>query len=142
MVSRVTNLSSSRLINSLILKSQDQIKEQQLKLTTQQKSQDYLGIGDDSSRLLTVESSVRRIDQFVKDNTFVDMRIETMLNSMDALGDIVRDVRSLVRDVLDDGNLPEGMDKNEIAQLNMDQAAGFLNVKMNGRFLFAGTKTG
>ena len=141
MVSRVTNLSSSRLINSLILKSQDQIKEQQLKLTTQQKSQDYLGIGDDSSRLLTVESSVRRIDQFVKDNTFVDMRIETMLNSMDALGDIVRDVRSLVRDVLDDGNLPEGMDKNEIAQLNMDQAAGFLNVKMNGRFLFAGTKT-
>ena len=141
MVSRVTNLSSSRLINSLILKSQDQIKEQQLKLTTQQKSQDYLGIGDDSSRLLTVESSVRRIDQFVKDNTFVDMRIETMLNSMDALGDIVRDVRSLVRDVLDDGNLPEGMDKNEIAQLNMDTVASFLNVKMNGRFLFAGTKT-
>lgn len=141
MVSRVTNLSSSRLINSLILKSQDQIKEQQLKLTTQQKSQDYLGIGDDTSRLLTVESSVRRINQFVKDNTFVDMRIETMLNSMDALGDIVRDVRSLVRDVLDDGNLPDGMDKNEIAQLNMDQVAGFLNVKMNGRFLFAGTKT-
>ena len=141
MVSRVTNLSSSRLINSLILKSQDRIKEQQLKLTTQQKSQDYLGIGDDSSRLLTVESSVRRIDQFVKDNTFVDMRIETMLNSMDALGDIVRDVRSLVRDVLDDGNLPDGMDKDEIAQLNMDQVAGFLNVKMNGRFLFAGTKT-
>ena len=141
MVSRVTNLSSSRLINSLILKSQDRIKEQQLKLTTQQKSQDYLGIGDDSSRLLTVESSVRRIDQFVKDNTFVDMRIETMLNSMDALGDIVRDVRSLVRDVLDDGNLPDGMDKDEIAQLNMDLVAGFLNVKMNGRFLFAGTKT-
>ena len=141
MVSRVTNLSSSRLINSLILKSQDQIKEQQLKLTTQQKSQDYLGIGDESSRLLTVESSLRRIDQFIKDNTFVDMRIESMLNSMDALGDVLSEVRSLVREVLDDGTTPDGMDKNEIADLNMDQVALFLNLKMNGRFLFAGTKT-
>lgn len=141
MVSRITNLSSSRLINSLILKSQDRINEQQLKLTTQQKSQDYLGIGDDSSRLVTVESSVRRINQFIKDNTFIDMRIESMLNSMDALGDILSEVRALVREVLDDGNVPEGMDKNEIAQLNMDQIAGFLNLKMNGRFLFAGTKT-
>ena len=140
MVSRVTNLSSSRLINSLILKSQDRINEQQIRLTTQQKSQDYLGIGDDASRLLTVESSLRRIDQFVKDNAFVDMRMETMLNSMDAVGDILKEVRTLVRDVLEDGTL-DGIDKNDFTEIKMDQLEGFLNVKMNGRFLFSGTKT-
>jgi len=140
MVSRVTNLSSSRLINSLILKSQDRINEQQIRLTTQQKSQDYLGIGDDASRLLTVESSLRRIDQFVKDNAFIDMRMETMLNSMDAVGDILTEVRTLVRDVLEDGELG-GIDKNDFTEIKMDQLEGFLNVKMNGRFLFAGTKT-
>ena len=140
MVSRVTNLSSSRLINSLILKSQDRINEQQIKLTTQQKSQDYLGIGDDASRLLTVESSLRRIDQFVKDNAFIDMRMETMLNSMDAVGDILTEVRTLVRDVLEDGTL-DGIDKNDFTEIKMDQLEGFLNVKMNGRFLFSGTKT-
>ena len=140
MVSRVTNLSSSRLINSLILKSQDRINEQQIKLTTQQKSQDYLGIGDDASRLLTVESSLRRIDQFVKNNTFVDMRMETMLNSMDAVGDILTEVRTLVRDVLEDGTL-DGIDKNDFTEIKMDQLESFLNVKINGRFLFSGTKT-
>ena len=140
MVSRVTNLSSSRLINSLILKSQDRINEQQIKLTTQQKSQDYLGIGDDASRLLTVESSLRRIDQFIKDNAFIDMRMETMLNSMDAVGDILTEVRTLVRDVLEDGTL-DGIDKNDFSEIKMDQLESFLNVKMNGRFLFSGTKT-
>ena len=140
MVSRVTNLSSSRLINSLILKSQDRINEQQIKLTTQQKSQDYLGIGSDASRLLTVESSLRRIDQFVKDNAFVDMRMQTMLNSMDAVGNILSEVRTLVRDVLEDGEL-DGIDKNEFSEIKMDQLESFLNVKMNGRFLFSGTKT-
>ena len=140
MVSRVTNLSSSRLINSLILKSQDRINEQQIRLTTQQKSQDYLGIGDDASRLLTVESSLRRIDQFVKNNTFIDMRMETMLNSMDAVGDILTEVRTLVRDVLEDGTL-DGIDKNDFTEIKMDQLESFLNVKMNGRFLFSGTKT-
>ncbi|HIC60104.1 MAG TPA: hypothetical protein EYO71_08520 [Rhodospirillales bacterium] len=140
MVSRVTNLSSSRLINSLILKSQNRINEQQIRLTTQQKSQDYLGIGDDASRLLTVESSLRRIDQFVKNNAFIDMRMETMLNSMDAVGDILKEVRTLVRDVLEDGTL-DGIDKNDFTEIKMDQLEGFLNVKMNGRFLFSGTKT-
>ena len=140
MVSRVTNLSSSRLINSLILKSQDRINEQQIRLTTQQKSQDYLGIGDDASRLLTVESSSRRIDQFIKDNAFIDMRMETMLNSMDAVGDILTEVRTLVRDVLEDGEL-DGIDKNDFSEIKMDQLESFLNVKMNGRFLFSGTKT-
>ena len=140
MVSRVTNLSSSRLINSLILKSQERINEQQIRLTTQQKSQDYLGIGDDASRLLTVESSLRRIDQFVKNNAFIDMRMETMLNSMDAVGDILKEVRTLVRDVLEDGTL-DGIDKNDFTEIKMDQLESFLNVKMNGRFLFSGTKT-
>ena len=124
----------------MILKSQDRINEQQIRLTTQQKSQDYLGIGDDASRLLTVESSLRRIDQFIKDNAFIDMRMETMLNSMDAVGDILTEVRTLVRDVLEDGELG-GIDKNDFTEIKMDQLEGFLNVKMNGRFLFSGTKT-
>ena len=89
---------------------------------------------------MTVESSLRRIDQFVKNNAFIDMRMETMLNSMDAVGDILKEVRTLVRDVLEDGTL-DGIDKNDFTEIKMDQLEGFLNVKMNGRFLFSGTKT-
>ena len=68
------------------------------------------------------------------------MRIETMLNSMDAVGEILIEVRTLVRDVLEDGEL-DGIDKNDFTEIKMDQLESFLNVKMNGRFLFSGTKT-
>ena len=141
MVSRVTNLSSQKLIGSLILKSQDRINEAQVKLATQQKSQDYLGIAEDAKRLVTVESSVRRIEQFEQDNKFVKMRMQSMMHSMDGLSDIISDVKALLREILDDGNLPPGMDKDEIAELKMDEISMFLNTKINGRFLFAGTKT-
>ena len=141
MVSRVTNLSSNKLVQSIILKSQDRINDAQLKLSTQQKSQDYLGIGSDASRLVTLEASNRRIDQFLQDNSFVNMRIQAMLTSMDAVKKVLKDVRGLVREVLDDGNVPGGFDKDEIAAIKMDEIQNFLNVKMNGRFLFAGNKT-
>ena len=97
MVSRVTNLSSQKLIGSLILKSQDRINEAQVKLATQQKSQDYLGIAEDAKRLVTVESSVRRIEQFEQDNKFVKMRMQSMMHSMDGLSDIISDVKALLR---------------------------------------------
>ena len=141
MVSRVTNLSSNRLVQSIILKSQDRINDAQLKLSTQQKSQDYLGIGNEASRLVTVEASNRRIDQFLQDNSFISMRLSSMLNSMDSVKKVLNDVRGLVREILDDGNVPGGFDKDEISEIKMDEIQSFLNVKMNGRFLFAGNKT-
>ena len=81
MVTRVTNLAANRLVQSMVLKSQDRINDAQLQLSSQQNSQDYRGIAADANSLVNVESSSRRVDQFIKDNTFINMRIETMLNS-------------------------------------------------------------
>ena len=47
MVTRVTNLAANRLVQSMVLKSQDRINDAQLQLSSQQNSQDYrpLGLG-------------------------------------------------------------------------------------------------
>ena len=103
MVTRVTNLSANKLVQSMVLKSQDRINDAQIQLSSQQKSQDYRGIAADANRLVNVEGSSRRIDQFIKDNAFVNMRIETMLNSMDFVKDALVDIRKIVRDFLEEG---------------------------------------
>jgi len=141
MVTRVTDLANNRLVQSLILNTQDRIQDRQLQISTLQKSQDYVGIADESSRLVTVEASQRRIDQFLNDNTFIDLRMNTMLNSIDSLKSSLSDMRNLVREILDDGNVPDGIDKDDISQIKMSEIQDFLNVKINGRFLFAGSKT-
>ena len=141
MVTRVANLASNRLVNSLIQNTQNRIADRQLQISTLQKSQDYAGIAGDSSRLVTLEASRRRIDQFTNDNTFVELRMNTILNSIDALKNSLGDVRGLVRDILDDGALPDGIDKDDISNIKISEIQDFLNVKINGRFLFAGSKT-
>ena len=141
MVTRVTNLAANRLVQSMVLKSQDRINDAQLQLSSQQNSQDYRGIATDANSLVNVESSSRRIDQFIKDNTFINMRIETMLNSMEFVKEALVDIRKIVRDFLEEGVITDGLDKDEISQLKMDEIQSFLNVKMNGRFVFAGAKT-
>ena len=72
MVTRVTNLAANRLVQSMVLTSQDRINDAQLQLSTQQNSQDYRGIATDANNLVNVESSSRRIDQFIKDNIFIN----------------------------------------------------------------------
>lgn len=141
MVTRVTNLAANRLVQSMVLKTQDQINDAQLQLSSQQNSQDYRGIAGEANRLVNVEASSRRVDQFIRDNSFINMRIETMLNSMDFVKEALVDIRKIVRDFLEEGVITDGLDKDEISQLKMDEIQSFLNVKMNGRFVFAGAKT-
>lgn len=141
MVNRVTELGNTRLIQSLVSNTQDRIQDRQLQLSSMQKSQDYVGIANESSRLVTVEASKRRIDQFLSENTFINLRMDTTINSITSLKTSLKDMKNLVRDILDDKALPGGVDKDEISGTKMQEIEDFLNVKVNGRYIFAGSMT-
>lgn len=141
MTTRVTNLANNMLVQQVILKAQNRIQDAQLQISTLQKSQDYAGIADDSNRLVSMEAQRQRINQFMNDNTSVNLRMSTTLNSLDHLTTTISDVKGLIRDVLDDGQLPTGIDKDDFAQTKMSEIQDFLNVKVNGQYIFAGSKT-
>lgn len=140
-MARVADLAQNKLVNSLILNTQQRINDRQLQISSLQKSQNYAGISGDSNRLVTLEASSRRIDQFLTDNTFTQLRMEAQLNSMAALDSTIDDVKGLLNDILDDGQLADGIDKDGIADVKLAEYSDFLNVKVNGRYLFAGSKT-
>jgi flagellar hook-associated protein 3 FlgL len=140
-MTRVSNLASNKLIQSVIARTQSRINDRQLQISTLQKSQDYAGLSNESSRLVTLEASRRRVDQFMQEGAFVKLRMDTMLNSVDALKKTLSDVKGFVNDVLDDGALPSGVDKDEFANVKISEIEDYLNVKVAGRYLFAGSKT-
>jgi len=141
MSTRVSNLASNRLIQSTILRTQDRILDRQLQISTLQKSQDYAGIADSANQLVGMEASRRKIEQYLTEGTNVKLRMDTMLNSLDSLKTTLKDVEGMVRDMLDDGALPDGVDKNEFANTKIAEIEDFLNVKVAGRFLFSGSLT-
>ena len=98
MPTRVSNLASNKLIQSTILRTQDRIADRQLQISTLQKSQDYAGIADESNRLVTLEASKRRVDQYLTEGTNVKLRMQTMLNSIDSLKTTLKDIQGMARD--------------------------------------------
>jgi flagellar hook-associated protein 3 FlgL len=141
MTTRVSNLASNKLVQSTILRTQDRILDRQLQISTLQKSQDYAGIADETNRLVTMEASRRKVEQFMTEGTNVKLRMDTMLNSLDSLKTTLKDVEGMVRDLLDDGAIPDGIDKNSFASVKIAEIEDFLNVKVAGRFLFSGSLT-
>ena len=141
MVTRISTLAQSLQLRTIISRTQDRLLDSQLKISTQQKSQNYMGIAADSSRLVSLEASRRKIDQFQSNNTFLTLRMQTMLNSVDKIRESIKDIRNLYREILDDGKIPSGINKDDLADIKMAEVQDFLNVKINGRFLFAGSKT-
>ena len=140
-MTRVADLAQSKVVQSVFQNTQARINDRQIQISTLQKSQTYAGIATDSNRIVTLEASRRRIEQFMSDNIFVQLRMETSLNSMDTLGTTVDDLKGLLTDILDDGTLPQGIDKDEIADVKLAEFSDFLNLRVNGRYLFAGSKT-
>ena len=140
MPARIADLASNRLVQATIANTQQRIMDRQLKISTLQKSQDYAGISDNSSRLVTLEASRIRINKFMSEHTFIQLRMDTMLNSIDAMKNTINDVRKLLREALDDGTIPNGINKDDFANIKMSEIEDFLNVRVNGRYLFAGSK--
>jgi flagellar hook-associated protein 3 FlgL len=141
MTTRVSNLASNKLVQSTIMKTQERILDSQLQISTLQKSQDYSGIADSADRLVTTEASRRRIDQYLTEGSNVQLRMNTMLNSIDSLKTTLSDVQGMIRDIQDDGTLPSGIDKDEFADTKISEVEDFLNVRVAGRYLFSGSLT-
>ena len=141
MTTRVTNLANNSLIQQVITKAQNRIQDAQLQISTLQKSQDYVGLSGDANRLVSMEAQRTRLNQFMTDNTSVNLRMDTTLNSLNSLKTTISDVTGMIRDVLDDGQLPTGLDKDDFANTKISEVEDFLNVKVNGQYIFSGSKT-
>jgi flagellar hook-associated protein 3 FlgL len=140
-MTRIADLSQNKIVTSLILDTQSRLADKQAQISSNQKSQNYAGISSDSMQLVSLETSERRMEQYLTDNVYVDLRLNGTLNSIDALKHSVTDIRGILRSLMVDGSLATGIDKDNISDIKTQEIEDVLNTTINGRYLFSGSKT-
>ena len=126
-MTRIADLAQNKIVRSHILDTQNRLAERQTQISTNHKSQDYAGIASDSMQLVSLEASERRMQQYLTDNVYVDLRMNATLNSIDTLKKSLTDVRGLLRSLMVDGELADGIDKDNICDTKIQEVEDILN---------------
>lgn len=148
MVTRIGTFATQQALIQRMLDTQKRVFEGQTQVGTEKKSQDYIGIASDSFRIVNIENEKNRLNRFVANNTSAETSLKAMSQSMTSLDDELRTFRSKMiefnsRDLRDkspeDAAAVKDLQENAFALLN--DMEFFLNLKIDGKYLFAGGKT-
>ncbi|MDJ0948500.1 MAG: flagellin [Alphaproteobacteria bacterium] len=136
-VFRVGTMAQSEFARNRILDLQAQVFQQNAQISSGNRAQRYSGIATDSKRLVSLEASLVKINNFVATNNRVDDRLQVMEAQSSSLFDIASSFRVTMLQALSGGNEDE-LDLVNQAQGLLDQVAGILNVQDDGQYLFGG----
>ena len=139
-MTRISNIAQHNLTISQIFETQSRLQRAQLQLSTGKKSPNYSGIAIDSQRLINLESSRSRTDQFVTNNRIVTLRLQTMELSVANVFEAASKLKTILVNGLNAFNASE-FSLNLEADNLLQEVAKQLNIKIGDRFLFAGNIT-
>src|SRR5690349_14278308 len=121
-----------------IKRIENDLANQQIQLSSGFTSQDFAGMAQDTEQYLSLETSIRRIDQYLSDNQLVDIRLNTTNTVLDqfvttatALQNLIIQRRTGVTDTSAFAGQVRGL---------WQEMVGELNTAIEGRYLFGGTK--
>lgn len=139
-MTRVTNLMQHNLGLHFTREIQSRIQDAQIQIGTGKKAQRYEGLAADASRLINLKSDHAAKTRFLANNTLAAQRLATMEDKVATAFQIASDFRVLLVNALN-GNNAADLSLASQSQANLDQVAGLLNTRLDGRYLFAGTRT-
>lgn len=139
-MTRVTDYSQSQLTLFFLQNLQKQMTDTQNQISTGLVSQDYAGLGADTSRLVNLQSAEARVSQYTTTAQTVNQRLTSMESATGQLFTIASNLQKL---------LVNGLNAQSASDLNLNQQAtdmltqvqGILNTQLDGTYLFGGTAT-
>ena len=140
MTIRVANLAQHNFTLNRALDTQARLQDLQSQIATGRRSLTYSGIAAEASQLVSLEGQLTRVQQFQEGIVLVDQRLSGMDSAIGTIFDSMIKLRSLLQQELNAPSAGSVPLANE-ARNHLDTVVGQLNLKVNGRFLFAGSKT-
>ncbi len=128
---------SQSLLNDLML-TQARLIESQRQVSSGQKTDRYSGMARDVAPLMSTKAVATRTEQHIRNNAELALRLNHYDSNLRGLADIADALRQQVLDSIS-ANSATGM-MDEINNL-FDRAVSLLNSRLNGRYVFAGTRT-
>lgn len=139
MITRVATFAMSERMLEASQRSQARMSELQLQQASGAVSSDYGGLGSSARTLVSLEVSVARSKSYGSAADEAGSRIGVMYDAMTAITDALSSYRSSLSAAIsagdDDGTL------TATAQSYLDEIAGLLNTRFEGRYLFGGSDT-
>jgi|GEM_PF-3213528 len=146
--SRVGTFAQNSSFVQRMVTLQSQLRDTEVQLVTERKSQTYSGIATDSFRLVSVEADRSRAEGFIRSNTVAATRLSVMSTAATAVDDRARLMRSDLAEMtnsefsfshpLSDEDLDRIEDIQAYAFQAMQDIADYLNTKADGRYVFSG----
>jgi flagellar hook-associated protein 3 FlgL len=148
MVTRIATATQNEALVSRMLQQQNRVADLQTQLSTRLKSQDYLGISQDSFQLLNVENERSRLGRYISNNSLVETTLKTQLTSAEGIDDTARLIRSELlqfssRDLTAQNpeNTAAVQDLQNKVFNAFSQLQYFLSQQVGGKYIFGGAKS-
>ena len=145
MVTRIGTAAQNLVLVTRMIEQQQQVADDQTKVATGLKSQDYAGIAPDTYDLLNVENQKARITRYLSDNSLVSTTLKAQQTSVQGITESATDLRSLMvqfagRDLSSKSpqNITDVRDLQEKAFGALSQIQYFLNQQIDGKYIFGG----
>ena len=139
-MNRVATLSQYNSQFYFLSQTTNRIADERIQVSSGYQSQDYAGIAGEASRLVSMKADHARSEQYQTNNSSVAGQLTTMESSIAQVYDVVGQIKTLLVNAL---NNSTGADVNLSgqAQSMLDQVAALMNVTVDGRYLFSGSRT-
>jgi len=137
-MTRVSTYGSAQILIGYMLQQQQQLVGTQQQVSSGYKSQTYKGIAQDTVALESAKALRDRTDAYVKSNTLIENRVQTYDTALRQIGDIADELR---QDVLNAVATNSGTALAGKVQDLYQRAVDVLNKQVDGRYIFAGSRT-
>ncbi|MDJ0982755.1 MAG: hypothetical protein QNI94_14095 [Kiloniellales bacterium] len=139
-MTRIAPFAQQQLILQQVLNIQARTYDAQVQIATDKKSQDYAGIAKDSARLISLETTRNRTEQFLSNIQVQDQRIQLIDLGLETLDTAARDMRNILDSALTSPAAFEG-DLANLAANTRQLVLDVLNSRDGNRYLFGGTRS-
>lgn len=148
MVTRISTAVSNQALVNRMIEQQQRVNQDQMQLSTGFKSQDYMGIAQDSFRLLNIENERARLSRYIANNDLLSTTLKAQATSVTGVDDTARMIRSELiqfasRDLSSQNpeNISATLDLQQKVFSAFSQVQYFLSQKIDGKYIFGGAKS-
>ena len=141
-MTRISSFSSNTTLINQLLRTQERLFDLETQVTSEKKSQDYLGIAVSSQRLVNLENTKSQLERFINNNTQQNVRLSIEETVVNGIQKAVKDFKAtLVNYETGNEKTRESVEQIQIrAQQTLLSMQNFLNTDVAGRFIFSGSR--
>lgn len=139
MLARSGDAAHSNRLGGAMVAAQARIRDSQIEVATGKRAQTYETLGRDSGFLLRAKDSRQLAVTFAAEGQKIDDRLQVMDGAVSAIAEIAERMRARVVQRLD-ASTGDAAPLTAEARSMLDEVASQLNQKLDGRYLFSGSR--